>query len=202
MRALAFSSGAFALLLVLPLGCSTIELPDPDACKASPSDPKSDALVDAAEKGDEAALDRALGAGASPRYVDGRKNEVLGFPTCDTALQQAAAKGHVGMLRKLLAAGGDPSHRAYADWTPLHYAAQGRHIECVNVLIEAKADVNAKTSLGYTPLYEAVGVDSVEAAKILLAAGADPDIATPDGRSARSLAQQRGAAMKALIPAK
>ena len=194
-RILTLTAPAFGATL---MACS---VQAPDACLASPPDPKSDALVDAADEGDLDAVRRALAAGANPRYVDGRKNEVLGIVTCSTAVSEAAAGGHTVVLREVLAAGGDASHRESAQWTPLHYAAQGGHRACVEVLLDAKADVNAKTSLGYTALSEAVSVGSTDIVELLLAAGADPDLPDDKGVTPREIAQRRGSDMKALLPA-
>lgn len=175
---------------------------DVDACSASPSDAKSEALVDAARDGDFSAIDRLLAEGADARFVDGRENPTLKLVTCDTALQQAAARGYAVMARKLIVAGADPNHRAFAKWTPLHYAAQGGYLDCVDVLLEAKADVNAQTSLGFSPLSEAVAASNLEVARRLVVAGANPDLADRDGRTARDIAQDRGEQMKLLLPAR
>jgi ankyrin repeat protein len=155
-------------------------------------DAQAEALVDAASAGDEAQVDRLLREGANPRYVDARKNDVLGVQTFPTALMKASDKGHCAIADKLIAAGADVHHRGFGGWTPLHSAVQGSYQACVRALIDARAEVNAKSELGYTPLREAVIMGDVDIVKMLLAAGADPDIADSRGESPRIVCRRFG----------
>jgi ankyrin repeat protein len=101
-----------------------------------------------------------------------------------TALAVACWKGHVPLVRTLLALGADPNavDSGHPDlirtpmiwgdgWTPLHYGA--RDSGMVSVLLEASADPNIANSTGITPLHMACYFGNVKAVKELLEAGAD-----------------------------
>jgi len=67
-----------------------------------------------------------------------------------TALHVAAQTGHVGVVRRLLAAGApvDATMRAghLASVTPLHLAVEAGHSDVISLLIDAGCDVNGRTS--------------------------------------------------------
>jgi len=67
-------------------------------------------------------------------------------------LLNAAKRGHLEEVRRLLDKGVDVNARD--DWwkTPLHYAADGGHLSVVKLLVEKGADVDAKNKEGKTPL--------------------------------------------------
>jgi ankyrin repeat protein len=130
---------------------------------AAPGDQE---LLDAAKRGDVAAVQAQLKAGADPNAAQGDGLTPLHF---------AAQKGSLEMTRILLAARASVSAKTrLGDYTPLHLAAGGGHTAVVGVLIDAGADVNALTSYtGVTPLHlaaKAVGGETV--VKTLIERGA------------------------------
>jgi len=92
----------------------------------------------------------------------------------EPALHEAAVKGDLQLVKRLLASGADPSSKMDRDYTPLHFAAAGNHYEVIDLLISKKAKVNATTSdLRNTPLHAAAQQGNYCAARALLRGGAD-----------------------------
>lgn len=69
-----------------------------------------------------------------------------------TPLVDAACRGHVGEVRRLLAAGEEVDQRDGVQGTALHAAAANARYKVCKVLLEAGADVNAVTPANTTPL--------------------------------------------------
>lgn len=102
-----------------------------------------------------------------------------------SALSVACGKGHLPLVKKLLAAGADPNQRGTLisagrqtsggprGWFPLHYAAN--HPTVVAALLEAGAKAAVTDASEVTPLHRACQWGAVESAKLLLKAGADPE---------------------------
>jgi ankyrin repeat protein/HEAT repeat protein len=88
-----------------------------------------------------------------------------------TALQLAASKGHVKVMRLLIDHGADVNARASGDprFTPLAEAAASREPEAVKMLLDAGAKPE-----GF-PLGRACWLGRQETAKLLLDAGVNPD---------------------------
>jgi len=125
-------------------------------------------------------------AGADVDAVD-----AIGF----TALFEAARDGQAEAVTVLLELGADPnlaSHENALSLTALHMAATGDHAGIVAALIAAGTDTDAQGTMGGTALMWAVFEGSRDAARALLEAGADPSIATQDGSTFISIAEQRG----------
>ena len=123
------------------------------------------------------------------------------------SLHQAAEKGDIGAIERLLAALADPNARNEDGDTPLHRAASEGHTEAVSALLAAGADLNARDSVtdplsaarnaptdaiaaelasaairgDNTALHLAADAGHVEAIGILLTAGADIDALNADG---------------------
>lgn len=93
-----------------------------------------------------------------------------------TLLGQAAAKGDVQQVEKLLESGSSVDERGSESKTPLHLAAEKDRIEVARVLIAAKANVNCLDVHGFTPLHLAT---SKLMAQALLDAGAETDPQPP-----------------------
>ena len=137
------------------------------------SQPAADAdeqLIDAVNRGDAAAVEAALAAGADPNCGDfgdaplnacieqgcigildvllkhGADIDAIGANGF-TALCMAAHDGDLDVARLLLDRGADV-HAAHPDsgFTALHYAAEGGHVEVARLLLDRGADVGATSS--------------------------------------------------------
>ncbi len=99
-------------------------------------------------------------------------------------LLEAAARGDIEKVRKLLDQGADIAWSKRANGrTALTEAAIIGNLETVRLLLERGADVNWRdTAVGYTPLAWACELNHVELAKYLIAAGADVNLASPEIR--------------------
>jgi ankyrin repeat protein len=110
-----------------------------------------------------------------------------------SALMWAAAQGHGGMVRFLIAKGADLTARAKAtDWptqitneprvqyrptggfTPLLYAARAGCLGCVEAMLAAGADKDRPNPDGMTPMIMALDNGHVTVARYLLDQGANP----------------------------
>ena len=123
-------------------------------------------LVDAAKRGDVAAVRSLLGEGADP-------NEAQGDGL--TALHVAAQQGNLEITEILLGAEANvEAPTRLGAYTALHLASEGAHTAVVRALLEAGAATDAVTSSsGVTPLHLAASALNGESTvKALLDAGA------------------------------
>ena len=87
---------------------------------------------------------------------------------------EAARRGDVVELERLLEQGADVNSARGDGMTALHFAAQQGYVEAVRILLQAGADVAAGTRIGhFTPLHLASRGGHVAVAESLLEAGAD-----------------------------
>jgi ankyrin repeat protein len=109
----------------------------------------------------------------------------------DCSVHLAAAGGHAGVLRTLLAAGASPHAWDAVGRKPLHVAAGAGAAECVQVLLEAGADANisAVTGGAGTAMHAAAAAGATAALRALLAAGARFDAKDACGKTPRDLAR-------------
>ena len=183
-------------------------------------------LVEAADKGDLAAVRRLLASGSA---VDDK--DAKGQPP----LVAAAYSGHSEVVELLLKSGADPNLSEDSEgFTPLMSAATNGHHGAVKLLLDAGARVDETDSGGYTALLYAVGKGHQEVARILipvsraidvrskkngwtalmhaavrgdveilrslLAAGADPKLTSDAGKTALMYARQgRHPAVEAIL---
>ena len=110
-----------------------------------------------------------------------------------TPLMQAAAKGDLEEMRRLLAGHADPNAQDSSGWTPLMYATQAQTAEAIQMLLQAGANPNARSYTGQTALMAAATVFYVPEEKIqaLLDAGARKEPRDAKGRTALDYMEQR-----------
>ncbi len=102
-------------------------------------------------------------------------------PDTGSALVLAAAQRDVGMVRRLLEAGADPSRPiAENNWiredgrSALHHAAASGIAEMLRALLDAGADANATDHAGRTPLAVAIRSGKPGPVRLLFDGGAAP----------------------------
>ncbi|MFC8713043.1 ankyrin repeat domain-containing protein [Streptomyces sp. NPDC057197] len=184
--------------------------------------PADRALLDAARRGDTAAVRAALDVGArlEARDEDGRTPllraaladrvaaaEALVGAGADVNAQDArqdsawlvtGVTGSVAMMRVLLPGGPDPALTNRFGGVSVIPASERGHVAYVRaVLAETDIDVDHVNRLGWTALLEAVilgdgGRTHQEVVEVLLAAGADPLLPDGDGTTALAHAERRG----------
>jgi ankyrin repeat protein len=138
------------------------------------------AKVNALERSGEAPLFYAANAGSveMARELIAHGADVNSTEAYYTPLAAATLRGHLDVVKLLLAKGADPNLSGRGDrQTPVLVAVnpvsrRAVHDEILRVLIEAKADVNAVNKEGDTPLTLAVESRRAATVKMLLDAGA------------------------------
>ena len=75
---------------------------------------------------------------------------------------------------------------------PLHSAASARHAEAARMLLEHGAPVNARQHGGWAPLHAAAQNGDRAMVELLLEHGADPQASNDEGKTAASLAREKG----------
>ena len=155
--------------------------PKPASATLAPS-PQAEAYLDAVRKGDVAAVEKALAAGVA---VD------TPFRYNRTALSFAADRGHVEVVRLLLAKGANPDATdSFYNQSPLGWAsspAQTRrpeHAEVVKLLLE-KGAKGRERALG-----AAIGEDDVRMLQVILDAGGLPPALLSDSLAAAKKEEQ------------
>jgi cytochrome c len=124
-------------------------------------------LHDAARRGDLAAVERLLSAGAPVDATDGGGA---------TPLYLAAGEGHAAVVTRLLAAGGNPRRQALGPFgstgTPIHTAVRHGHLDVVRLLLEGGVDPNLPDDGVGPPLHTALRRGQTAAADLLRSLGA------------------------------
>lgn len=149
-------------------------------------------LVEAAKRGDPAALRALLDEGAS---VDAAE------PDGATALHWASYRDDIASADLLIRAGADVDAANDLGATPLWMASLNGSAAMVGTLLDAGADANAPLLSGESPLMVASRSGSAEVVERLLAGGADSTARGPRGQSALmwAVAQQHNAVVALLI---
>lgn len=119
-------------------------------------------------------------------------------------LHMACQRGHLEILRMLLAARADPDQASCDGGRPLSIASSRGHLEVVRLLLDAgaKLEHSGSHSSGH-PLLLAAQRGNLEVLRMLIAAGADVNRATNLGYTPLLVATQRGhcEAVRVLIEA-
>jgi hypothetical protein len=150
--------------------------------QAGDGEPPSD-LLDAAERGDLATVERSLAKGGAVDVRDAADR---------TALYKASRHGHGTVVQTLLGRGAVVDARSRDGTTPLMAAAAFGHGTVVNLLLARGADVGARDRDGQTALMYASLGGKLEVVQALLAGGAAVDVKANDGTTAAVLAADEG----------
>lgn len=128
------------------------------------------------------------------QYLAGQDplRRMIGFPTRQELLMNAAASGNRADLLQALDDGADPNAADQLGQRPLIWAVTFGHASIVRSLLAAGADVNQHDAFGQTALIRAASRRRVDLVEILIAAGADPRAHGKNGRTAIDLADQLG----------
>jgi ankyrin repeat protein len=121
-------------------------------------------LLDAAERGDRAAVARLLTKGANPNTPG---------PDGTTAIMYAAANGDVELVRALIKGGANVKPTNQFGTSALTEAAIIGSAPIIDLLLKAGADPNTKNPEGETALMAVARSGKVDAAKRLIEAGAE-----------------------------
>jgi ankyrin repeat protein len=188
-------------------------------------------LLEAAAKGDVAAIQRALAAGVKVDIRDADRRTPLLIATHnnrveaarvlvaagadvnakdnieDTPYLYAGAEGRIEILKMTLGAGANLKDTNRYGGTALIPAAHHGHPEAVKILLEAGVAPDHINKLGWTALLEAIilgdgGPTHTDIVRLLVDGGADVNIPDKDGVTPLSHARQRGyAAIAAILQA-
>jgi ankyrin repeat protein len=97
------------------------------------------------------------------------------------ALLEAAEKGRLEDVERLIRSGADPDTQDGDGATPLIVSATHGHIEVAEALLKSGANVNARNAAGLTPLSAAVDAGHTAVAELLIKQGADVNAKANDG---------------------
>lgn len=177
-------------------------------------------MLEAAERGDTAGVERLIASGAPTdqanasgqtplllavlnnhlavaiRLIDAGANINAHAANQDTPWLLAGALGRTAMLRHMMPKEPDFRVRNRFGGNALIPACERAHVDTVAFLVTTPIDVNHVNNLGWTCLLEIVilgdgGPRHVEVTKLVLAAGANPNIADRDGISPLQHARRR-----------
>jgi len=107
-------------------------------------------------------------------------------------LHDAAARGKLDVVRRLLAEGADVNESGKGRSTPLHRAARSGQVESASLLLDAGADVEATDGKGWTPLQWAAYGGHSAVVQLLLEQGANADVRARNGLTPLYWAARRG----------
>ena len=190
------------------------------AISIQPMTATAQTMLEAAERGDTAGVERLIDSGApidradasgqtplllavqnnhlavATRLIDAGANINAQAANQDTPWLLAGALGRTAMLRHMLPKGPDFRIRNRFGGNALIPACERAHVDTVAFLVTTPIDVNHVNNLGWTCLLEIVilgdgGPRHVDVTKLVLAAGANPNIADRDGVSPLQHARRR-----------
>ena len=129
-------------------------------------------LVEAADDGSLAEINRLLAAGANVNcMVEGD----------GTPLIVAARNGHLSAVTLLLDRGADPNLQVRGDGNPIIMAAREGHAEVVELLLSRGANVNRVVPGDENALIQASGEGHLEVVKLLVGRGAEVNVRVWEG---------------------
>jgi hypothetical protein len=163
------------------------------------------ALVDAVEKGDIMAAERALRAGASPNarhvYINQPGNPIeyvqwalrsdnIVWHDCPVLSEACQSAQPVPLAKALLNQGADPNGNSKIGLTALLEVIEQDNVPVVQLLIEYGADVNARTPQGDTALMRLAANQfaTVRSLPLLIAYGTELHAKNKEGKTALQLA--------------
>ena len=125
---------------------------------------------------------------------------VDGLESTDRALFEAAERGDISNIERLLIAGAKVNCILEGDGTPLMGAAQSGYLEAVRLLLDRGADPNLAVSGDGNPLILAAREGHADVVKLLLDRHADPNLAVlGDGNPLIMAAREGHADVVALL---
>ena len=146
----------------------------------------AEALRAAAESGDvEAATAQLALPSMSKQLIDSADSGYFG----GTALSFAAEGGHTAIVAALLTAGASTGLADRSGYSPLHLAAQNGHDVICKLLLKRGVKPDRHNGQGFAPLHI---TSSSAVCFVLLAGGANPYARSRDGKSAMSIAAEKG----------
>lgn len=127
---------------------------------------------------------------------DARKGMTLKLPPAAAhtpAVAEAAEKGDIAAVKKLISQGADVNTAEGDGMTALHWAAEHGDAALTDALLAAHANVKATTRINaYTPLHIAAKTGNPDVVAALIKAGADVKAFTTTGATALHFAAQAG----------
>jgi ankyrin repeat protein len=124
---------------------------------------------------------------------DSRPATTLRVPPRTPAVAEAAMKGDLAAVRRLIQQNSNVNLAQGDGMTALHWAAERGDAPMVDALLAANASVKATTRIGdYTPLHLAAKAGNPVVVAALLKAGADAKAATTSGTTALHLSAGAG----------
>jgi len=141
-------------------------------------------LLAAAKSGNADTVAKLLAAGAPVQWqASGLAVSPFGGLLPASPLAEAAAKGHVDVVKLLLARGADANAVRAHEQSPLHRAAEGNHAETVRALLSCGANIAAEWE-GKIPLILALQQVARDSAAALIAGGANINAPNQAGKPA------------------
>jgi Ankyrin repeats (3 copies) len=107
-------------------------------------------------------------------------------------LVQAARKGDIDGMEKLLRQGANVNAADAQGMTPLLFAAANGHTRAVKFLLGKGADIKTQDGRGYTALMLVAGSGNVELAQVLLQSGSNLNARNDLGLTAAEIAEFQG----------
>lgn len=204
-----------------PLPTSTLMTDSVNPTDSNPTTEADMRLIDAARRGDVAAVQQLLVQGANVHAADPSGvtaliaaayanhlavAQLLIQAGADVNVQDrtqqsayliATSDGYVDLLRLTLRAGADVHRTDSYNGTGLIRAADRGHVEIIQELLQTEIKIDHINRLGWTALLEAIilgdgGARHTEVVRLLVEAGADVNLADGNGVSPLAHARQGG----------